>query len=114
MCQRTDNHKRHRTQNNHVGQRQGRHDEPLLSRHRDTPHKPLLATSLPHTRAFVKSREEGILGVGKIVCSDAPLISYRIALPQLTTYGDELGRKILNDKTDRALEIMAGCAPRRL
>ena len=28
-------------------------------------------------------------------------------IPQLTTYGDELGRKTLNDETDRALEITA-------
>jgi len=35
-------------------------------------------------------------------------------IPELTAYGDELGRKILNDETDRALEITAGRAPRRL
>jgi len=32
-------------------------------------------------------------------------------IPQLTAYGDELGRKILNDETDQALEITAGSAP---
>jgi predicted acylesterase/phospholipase RssA len=32
-------------------------------------------------------------------------------IPQLTAYGDELGRKILNDETDRALEIQASRAP---
>jgi hypothetical protein len=35
-------------------------------------------------------------------------------IPELTAYGDELGRKILNDETDRALEIMIRRAPRRL
>jgi predicted acylesterase/phospholipase RssA len=35
-------------------------------------------------------------------------------IPQLTDYGDELGRKILHDETDWALEIMASRAPRRL
>ena len=34
-------------------------------------------------------------------------------MTQLTAYGDELGRKILNDETDRALEITASRAPRR-
>ena len=33
-------------------------------------------------------------------------------IAQLTRYGDELGRKILNDETDRALEITAARAPR--
>jgi len=33
-------------------------------------------------------------------------------IPELTAYGDELGRKILNDETDRALEITASRAPR--
>ena len=32
-------------------------------------------------------------------------------IPELTEYGDELGRKILNDETDRALEIKASRAP---
>jgi len=32
-------------------------------------------------------------------------------IPQLTAYGDELGHKILNDETDRALEITASRAP---
>ena len=32
-------------------------------------------------------------------------------IPELTAYGDELGRKILNDETDRALEIRASRAP---
>jgi hypothetical protein len=32
-------------------------------------------------------------------------------IPQLTTYGDELGRKIINDETDRALEITPASAP---
>lgn len=36
------------------------------------------------------------------------------AIPQLTAYGDELGRKILNDETDRALDIRATRAPRGL
>jgi predicted acylesterase/phospholipase RssA len=31
-------------------------------------------------------------------------------IPDLTAYGDELGRKILNDETDRALEITASRA----
>jgi predicted acylesterase/phospholipase RssA len=35
-------------------------------------------------------------------------------IPELTAYGDELGRKIINDETDRALEITAQRAPRRL
>jgi hypothetical protein len=35
-------------------------------------------------------------------------------IPELTAYGDELGRKILNDETDRALEITAPRALRRL
>ena len=35
-------------------------------------------------------------------------------IPELTAYGDELGRKILNDETDQALEITASRAPRRL
>jgi hypothetical protein len=35
-------------------------------------------------------------------------------IPELTAYGDELGRKIRNDETDRALEIMIHRAPRRL
>jgi hypothetical protein len=34
-------------------------------------------------------------------------------MSELTAYGDELGRKILNDETDRALEITASRAPRR-
>ena len=34
-------------------------------------------------------------------------------IPELTEYGDELGRKILNDETDWALEIKASQAPRR-
>jgi len=34
-------------------------------------------------------------------------------IPELTAYGDELGRKILGDETDRALEITASHAPRR-
>jgi predicted acylesterase/phospholipase RssA len=33
-------------------------------------------------------------------------------IPQLTTYGDELGHKILNDETDQALDIRATRAPR--
>jgi len=33
-------------------------------------------------------------------------------IPQLTAYGDELGRKILNDETDRAMEITPARAPR--
>jgi hypothetical protein len=32
-------------------------------------------------------------------------------LPELTAYGDELGRKILNDETDRALDIQVVRAP---
>jgi predicted acylesterase/phospholipase RssA len=32
-------------------------------------------------------------------------------IPELTTYGDELGRKILNDETDRALELKPARAP---
>lgn len=35
-------------------------------------------------------------------------------IPELTTYGEELGRKILNDEMDRALEIRAQRAPRDL
>jgi len=35
-------------------------------------------------------------------------------IPELTGYGDELGRKILNDETDRALEIEPARAPGRL
>ena len=35
------------------------------------------------------------------------------SIPELTEYGDELGRKILNDETDWALEIKASQAPRR-
>ncbi|MFQ6102070.1 MAG: patatin-like phospholipase family protein [Anaerolineae bacterium] len=35
-------------------------------------------------------------------------------IPELTIYGDELGRKILNDETDRALEVKPARAPRRL
>jgi len=35
-------------------------------------------------------------------------------IPQLTAYGDELGRKILDDETDWALEIAPAHAPRRL
>lgn len=35
-------------------------------------------------------------------------------IPELTAYGDELGRKILNDETDRALEITASLAPEGL
>jgi len=34
-------------------------------------------------------------------------------IPQLTAYGDELGRKILNDETDQALDIRATRAPRQ-
>jgi hypothetical protein len=34
-------------------------------------------------------------------------------IPQLTAYGDELGRKILDDETDRALEIAPARAPGR-
>ena len=34
-------------------------------------------------------------------------------IPELTAYGDELGRKILNDETDWALEITASRASRR-
>lgn len=34
-------------------------------------------------------------------------------IPELTAYGDELGRKILNDETDRAMEITASRVPRR-
>ncbi len=34
-------------------------------------------------------------------------------IPELTAYGDEMGRKILNDETDWALEIRASRAPRR-
>ncbi len=33
-------------------------------------------------------------------------------IPELTAYGDELGRKILDDETDRALEITASRVPR--
>ena len=33
-------------------------------------------------------------------------------IAQLTRYGDELGRKILNDETDRALEVRPARAPR--
>ena len=33
-------------------------------------------------------------------------------IPELTAYGDELGRMILNDETDRALQITASQAPR--
>ncbi|MGC9357474.1 MAG: patatin-like phospholipase family protein [Anaerolineae bacterium] len=35
-------------------------------------------------------------------------------IPELTTYGEDLGRKILNDEMDRALEIRAQRAPRDL
>ncbi|MDY6877016.1 MAG: patatin-like phospholipase family protein [Chloroflexota bacterium] len=35
-------------------------------------------------------------------------------IPELCAYGDKLGRKILNDETDRALEILASRAPRQL
>lgn len=35
-------------------------------------------------------------------------------IPQLTAYGDELGRKILNDEADQALDFRAIRAPRRL
>ncbi len=35
-------------------------------------------------------------------------------IPELTRYGDELGRKILGDETDRALEIEPDRPPRRL
>ncbi len=35
-------------------------------------------------------------------------------IPQLTAYGDELGRKILNDETDQAVDFRATRAPRRL
>ena len=31
-------------------------------------------------------------------------------IPELTAYGDEMGRKILNDETDRAMEIKASLA----
>jgi hypothetical protein len=31
-------------------------------------------------------------------------------IPELTAYGDEMGRKILNDEADRALEIKASKA----
>jgi len=34
-------------------------------------------------------------------------------IPALTAYGDELGQKIINDETDRALDITAQRAPRR-
>jgi len=34
------------------------------------------------------------------------------SIPELTTYGIELGRKILNDETDRAMEVVALRAPR--
>jgi hypothetical protein len=33
-------------------------------------------------------------------------------IPQLTAYGDELGRKVLNDETDSALEITVSRVPR--
>ncbi len=32
-------------------------------------------------------------------------------IPELTAYGDELGRKILNDETDRTLMVIAASAP---
>ena len=32
-------------------------------------------------------------------------------IAELTAYGDEMGRKILNDETDRALEIRPARAP---
>ena len=32
-------------------------------------------------------------------------------IPQLTSYGEELGYKVLNDETDRALEVMVSRAP---
>jgi predicted acylesterase/phospholipase RssA len=35
-------------------------------------------------------------------------------IPELTAYGDELGRKILNDETDPAVEITITRVPRRL
>lgn len=35
-------------------------------------------------------------------------------IPQLNAYGEELGRKILNDETDRALEVKVSRALRRL
>ncbi len=35
-------------------------------------------------------------------------------IPQLTAYGDELGRKIINDETDQAVEFRVTRAPRRL
>lgn len=34
-------------------------------------------------------------------------------IPELTAYGDEMGRKILNDEADRTLEIKTPWAPRR-
>jgi hypothetical protein len=34
-------------------------------------------------------------------------------IPALTAYGDELGQKMINDETDRALDITAQRAPRR-
>jgi len=34
------------------------------------------------------------------------------SIPQLTAYGDQLGRKIVNDETDRAMDIVATRAPR--
>jgi hypothetical protein len=36
------------------------------------------------------------------------------AIPLLTSYGDELGSKLINDETDRALEITAQTAPELL
>ena len=47
--------------------------------------------------------------LGEPIEMDAPS-----KIPELTAYGDELGRKILNDETDRALEIRIRRAPRRL
>ena len=35
-------------------------------------------------------------------------------IPELTEYGDELGRRILSDETDRAPKITVGHTPRRL
>jgi predicted acylesterase/phospholipase RssA len=47
--------------------------------------------------------------LGEPIEMDAPS-----KIPELTAHGDELGRKILNDETDRALEIRIRRAPRRL
>lgn len=35
-------------------------------------------------------------------------------IPALTAYGDELGRKIINDETDQTVEVKADLAPARL